>query len=127
MRPKEKKVGSSIFEYPIFFSMEIPIPEVVHELSVDVQGDKYTCTTTCYAVPVFNYYALIMSFDMEERFFDEFGIEPIYLNQYYPVENIQSALSNMKALQTNYEWVIENAYKAFREAEWEFMIPDPDE
>jgi len=109
------------------FFMQVPIPEVSHQLSIRFGDDSFSCDVNAYAIPVFNYYAIILVFDMEQKFFDEFDLEDVFLNQYYPVENIESALSNMKALQDNHEWVVEQAYKAFQEAEWHFMVPDPEE
>ena len=82
--------------------MQVPIPEVSHQLSIRFGDDSFSCDVNAYAIPVFNYYAIILVFDMEQKFFDEFDLEDVFLNQYYPVENIESALSNMKG-DTKYE------------------------
>ena len=49
------------------------------------------------------------------------------MNQYFPVENKESALSNLKALKTNDEWLIEQANKAMQEAEFEFEVEKDDD
>ncbi len=100
--------------------MDLPLPDVYHELSIRMGEDVYTCDVSAFGIPILNYYAIIMVFEMESKFFKELEFEEIFLNQYYPVQDYASCLSNLKALQTNTEWVIEQAYRAFGEAEWSF-------
>lgn len=64
---------------------------------------------------------------MEKSFFKDFEISEAFLNQYFPVENRESALSNLKALKTNDEWLIEQANKAMHEAEFEFEVEKDDD
>lgn len=120
------KIGCSILECLIFSSMDLPLPDVEHTLSIKIGDDTYSCDVSAYGLPVYNYYAIVLIFDMEWKFFRDLEIEEIYLNQYYPVQDYASALSNMKALQTNTDWVIEQAYRAIKEAEWTFE-PEPPE
>ena len=103
--------------------MEVPIPEVSHELSVNIGGTVYKFQVTAHAVRIFSYYAIILTWDMTEEFYRDFDIEEVYLHQYYPVENVEAAISNIKALRTNIDWIVEQSYKAFNEAEWTFSTP----
>lgn len=103
--------------------MQAPLPEVNHELAITIEGETYSCDVNAHAIPLFNYYAVVLTFDMEDQFFEDFELEAIFLNQLYPVETRANALSNLQALTENFDWIIEQAYKAFAEAEWEFMIP----
>jgi len=98
--------------------MELPIPEVSHDLSIEIGGKTYKFVVIVNAVYITNFHAIVMTLDMEDKFFDEFEIEPIFLNQFFPVQTLESAISNVKACKTNLEWVIEQSYRAFKEAEW---------
>jgi poly-gamma-glutamate capsule biosynthesis protein CapA/YwtB (metallophosphatase superfamily) len=100
--------------------MDLPLPDVSHQLSIKMGEETYTCDVSAIGLPILNYYAIVLVFEMEDKFFEEFEFEEIFLNQYYPVENYKSALSNLKALETNTEWVVEQAYRAFQEADWTF-------
>ena len=127
MRQIHRKEGQRTFQDTILFSMEIPLPEVSHELSISIDGHEYDFEVTANAMPLMSYYALVLTFDMEEKFYRDFEIEAVYLNQFYPVENAESALSNLKALRTNIEWLIEQSYRAFEEVDWEFKKAPPEE
>ena len=107
--------------------MEIPLPEVSHELCISIDGQEYNLNVTAHAMPLMSYYTLVLTFDMDERFYDDFEIEDVYLHQFYPVENVESALSNLKALRTNIEWIIDQSYRAFEEVDWEFKKLPPEE
>jgi|TARA_R110002012_G_C11668986_1_gene612895 hypothetical protein len=98
--------------------MELPLPEVSHDLSLSVGETEYNFVVTANAVHLFNYYAIVVTVDMEDKFFEDFEIESIFLNQFFPVQNVESAISNIKACETNLEWIVEQSYKAFNEAEW---------
>lgn len=110
-----------------FFKMNIPLPELHKTLSVSIEDKTYECEVLISAVPIFNYYALILSYEMEKSFFKDFEIAEAFLNQYFPVENRTSALSNLKALKTNDAWLIEQANKAMKDAEFEFEIEKDDD
>jgi len=103
--------------------MDIPLPEVNHELSIAIDGSTYSCDVQINAVPFFSYYLIVIQFDLEEKFFEDFDLEYTAPVETVPVENRKNALSNLKALTQNDEWIIETAYKAFKNVEWEFMIP----
>lgn len=107
--------------------MNAPIPEVSHDLSINISGTEYDFRATANAVPIFNYYAIILTFDMKDKFYRDFEIEDVYLNQFYPVENVESAISNIKALRTNVEWIVEQSYKAFEDAKWTFTSPNKEQ
>jgi hypothetical protein len=107
--------------------MEIPLPEVSHELSISIDGHDYDFQVTANAMPLMSYYALVLTFDVEDKFYRDFDIEEVYLNQFYPVENAQSAISNLKALETNLDWIIEQSYRAFEQADWEFKKSPPED
>jgi len=98
--------------------MELPIPEVSHDLSIEIGSNTYKFVVIINAVYIYDYYAIVLTLDMEDKFFDDFKIEQIFLNQFFPVQTIESAISNVKACKTNIEWVIEHSYRAFKEAEW---------
>jgi hypothetical protein len=104
--------------------MEISLPEVSHDLSINIDGKEYDFVVNAQAVPLFSYYAIILTVDMADKFYRDFGLDEVYLNQIYPVENIESAISNIKALRTNLDWVLEQTYKAFQDAEWTFIAPN---
>ena len=110
-----------------FFKMNIPLPELHKSLSVNIEDKTYECDVLISVVPIFNYYALVLSYEMEKSFFKDFEIAEAFLNQYFPVENKESALSNLKALKTNDEWLIEQANKAMQEAEFEFEVEKDDD
>jgi len=103
--------------------MESPLPTTAHELSISFNDEPYDCVVTTHAIPVFSYYALVVVFDMEPKFFNDFDVEDVFLNQYYPVQNRESTISNIKALEENVDWLIEQAYRAFEEAEWTLSPP----
>ena len=98
--------------------MDTPIPEVSHDLSITIGGTEYEFIVTANAVRIFSYYAIILTLDMNDKFYRDFEIKEVFLTRFYPVENIESALSNIKALRTNVEWIAEQSYIAFDEAKW---------
>lgn len=98
--------------------MELPIPEVTHDLSIEIGSKTYKFVVIINAVYITNFHAIVLTVDMEDKFFDDFQIEPIFLNQFFPVQTVESAISNVKACKTNVEWVIEHSYRAFKEAAW---------
>tara|TARA_R110002049_G_scaffold117139_1_gene270194 strand:+ start:38 stop:361 length:324 start_codon:yes stop_codon:yes gene_type:complete len=98
--------------------MELPIPEVSHDLSIEIGSNTYKFVVIINAAYITNFYAIVLTLDMEDKFFGDFQIEPIFLNQFFPVQNVESAISNVKACKTNLEWVLEQSYRAFKEAAW---------
>ena len=103
--------------------MESPLPTTTHELSISINDHPYDCLVSTHAIPLFSYYALVVVYDMEPKFFNDFDVESVFLNQYYPVQNRESAISNIKALEENVDWLVEQAYRAFEEAEWTLSPP----
>ena len=103
-----------------FFYMDIPLPDVTRTLTIDVEGRKYDCEVIITALPVFNYYALVLNYSMDNSFFEDYDLEEVYLNQFFPVEDRKSALSNLKAVRENDAWIIEKAYEAFRTGDFSF-------
>ena len=107
--------------------MDIPLPEIHKAIVIKIEDTSYECDVLISAIPLFSYYALVLSYEMERKFFKDYELEDVYLNQFFPVENRKSALSNLKAVQTNDDWVIEQAKKAFAEAEFTFKGEDDDD
>ena len=107
--------------------MEAPITEVSHDLSVNISGTEYEFEVTAHAVRIFSYYAIILTLQMKDKFYRDFDIEDAYLHQFYPVQNIESAISNIKALRTNVDWIVEQSYQAFEDAKWTFTSPNKEQ
>ncbi len=106
--------------------MNIPLPQLSKSLSIVIEDKAYECDVLISAVPIFSYYALIIAYEMEKSFFKDFEISEAFLNQYFPVENKASALSNIKAMKENDDWLIENAKEAITNAEFQFDVESDD-
>ena len=67
-----------------FFFMQVPIPEVSHQLSIRFV-DNHSHAMSTLMIPVFNYYNN-PCLRYGAKFFYEFDLEDVFLNQYYLVE-----------------------------------------
>lgn len=116
----KEKVGHLTLGCSIFFRMDFPLPEIHKAIIIKIEDTAYECDVLISAIPLFSYYALVLSYEMERKFFKDFDLEDVYLNQFFPVQDRKSAMSNLKAVQDNDEWLVEQAKKAFADAEFEF-------